>query len=81
MSKLHEVRSLMNEALRVANDVDQKVPPELHLGLEQRSSGLRDQEHGWRDGCATHMAWPSRSRLRQLSFLAKCDPQKSGCAS
>jgi len=34
MSKLHEVRSLMNEALRVANDVDQNVPPELHLGLE-----------------------------------------------
>jgi len=34
MSKLHEVRSLMNEALRVANDVDQDVPPELHLGLE-----------------------------------------------
>ncbi len=34
MSKLSEARSLMTEALRVANDVDQDAPPELHAGLE-----------------------------------------------
>ncbi len=34
MSKLREARSLMTEALRVANDVNQDVPPELHIGLE-----------------------------------------------
>jgi hypothetical protein len=34
MSKLREARSLMTEALRVANDVNQDVPPELHTGLE-----------------------------------------------
>src|SRR6266516_3631481 len=28
---LHEARSLMTEALRVANDVDKDVPPELHF--------------------------------------------------
>ena len=34
MSKLGEVRSLMTEALRVANKVDRGAPPELHDGLE-----------------------------------------------
>jgi len=34
MFKLSEARSLMTEALRVANDVDQDAPPELHAGLE-----------------------------------------------
>ncbi len=34
MSKLCEARSLMTEALRVANDVDQGAQPELHVGLE-----------------------------------------------
>ncbi len=29
-----EARSLMTEALQVANDVDQGAPPELHIGLE-----------------------------------------------
>jgi hypothetical protein len=35
MSKLGELRSLMTEALQVANDVDQAASPELHAGLEQ----------------------------------------------
>jgi hypothetical protein len=35
MSKLCDARSLMTEALRVANDVDQDAPAELHPGLEQ----------------------------------------------
>jgi len=57
MSKLSEARSLMTEALRVANDVDQDAPPELHAGLEhirdlldcvlERIDGVMDPDPIW----------------------------------
>src|SRR6266705_111058 len=59
MSKLCEVRSLMTEALRLANDVDQEAPPELHTGLEQ----IRDlldfrARRGDGPGSALARDWP-----------------------
>ncbi len=57
MSKLSEARSLMTEALRVANDFDQDAPPELHAGLEhirdlldcvlERIDGVTDPDPVW----------------------------------
>jgi len=57
MSKLSEARSLMTEALRVANNVDQAAPPELHSGLEhirdlldcvlERIDGVTDPDPIW----------------------------------
>jgi len=35
MFNLREVRTLMTEALRVANEVDQGASPELHTDLKQ----------------------------------------------
>jgi hypothetical protein len=32
---LWEVRTLMTDALRVVNDVDERAPPELHAGLQR----------------------------------------------
>jgi hypothetical protein len=59
MSKLHEVRSLMNEALRVANDIDQDVRSELHLGLEH-IRGLLDCAIKSMDSARdTQPVWPS----------------------
>jgi hypothetical protein len=34
MFNLRELRNLMTEALRIASDLDQDAPPELHSGLE-----------------------------------------------
>jgi len=52
-----EARSLMTEALQVANDVDQGAPPELHIGLEhirdlldgalERIDGAMDPDPVW----------------------------------
>jgi len=35
MFNLREVRTLMTEALRVANEVDQGASPEMHIDLKQ----------------------------------------------
>ncbi len=59
MFKLHEVRSLMNEALRVANDVDQDVPPELHLGLEHIRDLLDCAIKSMDSATNTQPVWPS----------------------
>jgi hypothetical protein len=57
MSKLCEARSLMTEALRVADAVDQDAPPEFHTGLEhirnlldcalERIDGAMDPDPLW----------------------------------
>jgi hypothetical protein len=65
MSKLCEVRGLMTEASRLANDVDQEAPPELHTGLEQirdlLDSALDEDRRG--DGPGSALAATGRAGL------------------
>ena len=59
MFNLRELRNLMTEALRIANDLDQNVPPELRPGLEhmrdlldcalERIDGTMGRNRVWAD--------------------------------
>jgi hypothetical protein len=59
MFNLRELRNLMTEALGIANDLDQNVPPELRPGLEhmrdlldcalERMDGTMGQNRVWPD--------------------------------
>ena len=47
MFNLRELRNLMTEALGIANDLDQNVPPELRPGLEHMRDLLDRALRGW----------------------------------
>jgi hypothetical protein len=57
MSRLGEMRSLTTEALKIANDLEQAAPPELHAGL-QIIADLLDSAIERIEGAMKEPRWP-----------------------